>query len=400
MKTKILIISLYYPPINSIASNRIASFTKYLDKNLFDIDIITVKSNSTLPLERRDNLTIYRVSQNPFDAYCKITKNTNYVVRKFKALYNIVVKDYLFKKFKLKALKKAVELYDVSSYDILLSSYAPELTHEVALEIKRKYPSIKWVADMRDEMSLNPFVTQDKKDDLAHLEQNIFDVCDALTTVSKPILDDFIKLSSNKTILFREIRNGFDFEFNNEKSKNNIFTISYIGSFYGSINPNNFLKAIGILLSNKKITNLKIQFIGNSGNFDIPENLKKFIEVQSLVEHNEALELMKNSDALLLIHPNTGRKGVYTGKLFEYLGMNKPILALVDTSDVASQLIAKANAGYSVEENNIEEIQNRFLDIYSQWEKGEAFKPNIAVIKQHHRREQVKRLQLLIEELK
>jgi len=33
----------------------------------------------------------------------------------------------------------------------------------------------------------------------------------------------------------------------------------------------------------------------------------------------------KESDALLLIHPSNGRKGIFTGKLFEYLGVLKPI---------------------------------------------------------------------------
>ena len=42
MKKNILIISIYYPPIQSIASNRIHSFAKYLDKEKYNVYVHTL----------------------------------------------------------------------------------------------------------------------------------------------------------------------------------------------------------------------------------------------------------------------------------------------------------------------------------------------------------------------
>ena len=44
-------------------------------------------------------------------------------------------------------------------------------------------------------------------------------------------------------------------------------------------------------------------------------------------------------DFNLFVHPRSERKGVYTGKLFDYISAAKPILACVDKDDVAAKMI-------------------------------------------------------------
>ena len=68
-------------------------------------------------------------------------------------------------------------------------------------------------------------------------------------------------------------------------------------------------------------------------------------------------------DANLVIHPTTQRKGVYTGKLFDYISARKPILALMDESDVAAQLIRDFDCGYICDNSNIQGIKQQILDI-------------------------------------
>ncbi len=108
---------------------------------------------------------------------------------------------------------------------------------------------------------------------------------------------------------------------------------------------------------------------------------------------------MRQSDALLLIHPNNGRKGVFTGKLFEYLGVLKPIIGLIDEGDVASKLIQKCNAGYVSEETNISKVNNIIQLVYHDWKNKTTREIDITEIKKHHRYEQTKRLEVLIDKL-
>lgn len=117
------------------------------------------------------------------------------------------------------------------------------------------------------------------------------------------------------------------------------------------------------------------------------------------VSHIKALEFMSQSDVLLLIHPNNGWKGVYTGKLFEYSGMLRPIIALIDKSDVAAKLIKDCRAGYVADSDNIEEISHIILQAYNDWKSGTRLNYNVELIKSLHRKEQVKILGELIDVL-
>ena len=401
MKKNILIISIYYPPIESIASNRIYSFAKYLDKNKFNIFVHTVDTKA----KYNNNLVgvkISRVENNPLFKAMTFEKRTNKIIHYLKVVYNKTLNKFIddpYTSWVKKSKQKLEKLIKENNIDCIISSFAPIASHKLALELKKEFPKIKWIADMRDEMSASPFIDTKTKNIYTNLEKEIFKYADAITSVSKPIVDEFRELSKNNKLKFKEIRNGYDFDINNRMPKNSIFTISYVGNFYGEINPKNFLQALSDLVGSKEIDNILVKFIGVKTHFDIPSNLKNSIKIIPPVSHKEAVEYMKSSDALLLIHPNNGRKGVFTGKLFEYMATLNPIIALVDTQDVAAKLIEEANCGYVAKSNSIEEIKVAILKAYNGYKSGARLDVNLDIIKLHHRREQAKRLEKLILEL-
>jgi len=269
----------------------------------------------------------------------------------------------------------------------------------LALRLKKDFPHLKWIADMRDEMSASPFINSKQKLKYEKLEEEIFEYCDALTTVSKPILDEFENMSKNKSVIFKEIRNGYDFDIEKKRGKNSQFTMVYMGNFYGKRNPNIFLKAFSELVEENKIDNFKIKFIGVKTHFNPPANLKENLFVENEIPHKDAIVEMKKSDSLLLIHPNNGRKGIFTGKLFEYLATLNPIIALVDTEDVAAKLIVECNAGYVSEAEDIKTVKQIILKAFDDWTQGVGRDINIHLIEKHHRKEQAKRLEKVIEGL-
>jgi len=70
---------------------------------------------------------------------------------------------------------------------------------------------------------------------LAKFEKVIVKKVDLITAVSTPILDDFKRIADEvkSDCDFLEIRNGFDFEIDFTYKPNNVFTVTYAGSFYG-----------------------------------------------------------------------------------------------------------------------------------------------------------------------
>jgi hypothetical protein len=72
----------------------------------------------------------------------------------------------------------------------------------------------------------------------------------------------------------------------------------------------------------------------------------RLVEIHPPVSHRESLGLQCQADVLLLLLWNAERQaGVYTGKLFEYIGARRPILAIGNDRNVAAQLIADRGAG-------------------------------------------------------
>jgi hypothetical protein len=53
-------------------------------------------------------------------------------------------------KWKKVTLNKIIAVHESTPFDLIISSYAPAECHEVALNFKKQFSQIPWVADMRD----------------------------------------------------------------------------------------------------------------------------------------------------------------------------------------------------------------------------------------------------------
>jgi hypothetical protein len=72
------------------------------------------------------------------------------------------------------------------------------------------------------------------------------------------------------------------------------------------------------------------------------------VRIHPWVPHEESLRLQGTADVLLLPmwnHPS--EIGVFTGKLFEYVGSRRPILAITSPANVAARLIRARRLGFA-----------------------------------------------------
>ena len=144
-------------------------------------------------------------------------------------------------------------------------------------------------------------------------------------------------------------------------------------------------------MENNEINNFLIEIIGNNAPINIPNELRKYIKIITKMPYSELISYArKKADLLLMISPSDIEKGCYTGKLFDYVGIGKPILGLVPKNDVAADLIKETHIGYIAENENIEEIKNVLKSAYEDWKENKNFIPNYKLIKQHQRKEQIK----------
>src|SRR5207244_7291022 len=96
------------------------------------------------------------------------------------------------------------------------------------------------------------------------------------------------------------------------------------------------------------------------------------LELHPYVPRRRALELQRDSDALLLLIPEAGGRGrgVLSGKVFEYLAAERPILALVPPEGAAARLLNETGAGVVVPPDDVPAIRSGLEELVSRSRAG------------------------------
>ncbi len=156
------------------------------------------------------------------------------------------------------------------------------------------------------------------------------------------------------------IANGSDFDdfAGLEHHASDRFRITHTGSFFGKRSPRPFLEA----LARSGLEDVVARFVGDfrSADREWAEELGlgDRLELIPYVPRRRSLELQRDSEALLLLIPEAaGRgKGVLSGKVFEYLAAERPVLAVVPPDGAAAGLIRETGAGVVAPPEDVDAI--------------------------------------------
>ena len=90
------------------------------------------------------------------------------------------------------------------------------------------------------------------------------------------------------------------------------------------------------------------------------------------MSRHEALALQRDSDALLLLIPDAGGRGqgVLSGKVFEYLAAERPILAAVPPEGAAADLIRETGAGVVAAPDDVPALTAALSELHEAWRAG------------------------------
>jgi glycosyltransferase involved in cell wall biosynthesis len=255
--------------------------------------------------------------------------------------------------------------------DAILSSSYPVTCHLIAEAFAEKY-HIPWIADLRDLWTQNPYSNHCalRKFVEKRLELRTLAKASALVTVSKPLADDLGRLHTNKPVYV--ITNGFDptdacFDPPELTEK---FTITYTGALYnGKRDPSMLFEALKNLIRNGIIepNRVEVRFFGSQDLwlFDVirDANLDSIVKIFGFIPREKALQMQRESQLLLLLlWKNPQERGVYTGKVFEYLAAGRPIIALGGPEEsVVKDLINETQAGhYSSSLEDLETVLSKY----------------------------------------
>jgi len=167
--------------------------------------------------------------------------------------------------------------------------------------------------------------------------------------------------------------------------------ITYAGLFYEFITPKYFLKAFKKLTIEKPqiAENIRLNFIGflrNENRKLIKKlNLQDKVREFGYLSHVDTLQKMIDSDVLwLMVGKGKNADTISSGKLYEYFGTHKPIIACLP--DGALKTAAKDyKASFITEPDNIKQIKNVFIEVYNRFVKNDLPAPEEEFIEKHRR---------------
>lgn len=149
------------------------------------------------------------------------------------------------------------------------------------------------------------------------------------------------------------------------KLSENKFNILYTGA-HGTANCLEFILEVAKLL---KDDNIMFNLIGEG---EKKEELIKKAEEYNLknikfyppINKNFIPSTLKNGDAMILPVRNKSlyKYGISPNKMYEYFASSRPIIF---SGNVANDMVKEANAGISVEAENIEKIKKAILSLYN-----------------------------------
>ena len=99
-----------------------------------------------------------------------------------------------------------------------------------------------------------------------------------------------------------------------------------------------------------------------------------------------SLALQRDSEALLLLIPDAGGRGrgVLSGKVFEYVAVGRPILALVPPDGAAAQLIRETGSGVVAPPDDPVAIRAALESLHARWREDGL--PDVDLGEDWHRR--------------
>ena len=313
-------------------------------------------------------------------------------------------------------IDQAVELFETRHhehpYDAIMSRSMPPESVDVAKRIRENHPDIPWIASLADPIGKMPYETQglildsavlsarDKADFIyalhhgidqwrGHWNPGIQLMC------QKKDLEDYVITQADAVIMPHETMRAFVLD-NRRRSNtfvvphsfdrslypkepaetpmNGITTLTYIGHTDALRSLEPLVRAVMHVQKTtpEALDHLRIRFIGN-----VPQDistlvfsnfLHNVISIEGSVDYLESLAIMQQSDWLIHVDASfdfledTGGSIFFAGKLADYMGTSRPILAITGKGSPADTIVTRAG-GLCFPADDIVPMAQALIDI-------------------------------------
>ncbi len=421
---KVLLITYYWPPAGGAGVQRWLKFVKYLSSMGFDIHVYTA-SNPEVPAQDESLLeevpsqlkVVKKPIWEPFEVYRRFTgkkdKSSNaflseesrgkHSLAEYLALWvraNLFLPDA--KRFwitpSLRFLRKYIRTHQIP---LIISTGPPHTVHKIAYHLHRK-EDVRWLADFRD-----PWTQIDYFHELPMLsvvkkwhqrwERKIVQTADKVVVVSPQMETYFAKLLPASTHKLSLITNGYDSTITQAAVLDNAFSIVHSGSINADRTHASFFQGLKAALEAEPTLKKHLQLVWIGKLSYEARQLLKMYELEpyavfpGYVPYAQLASRLATARILYLPINNTpDAKGIVTGKFFEYLPAQRPVLAQGPLDGNLATLIERTQSGvifdFEDKESVTEWILNRYklyINHNDAWENHDIEAFSRQVLSQH-----------------
>ena len=396
----ILMVAFHYPPEGSSSGVlRTLKYTKYLPEFNWQSHVLTL-TESHYP-EKNPEL----LNEIPEEVHVHRTHAFNsakhFAIRgRYLALLAIPDRFVSWWPFGVVRGVKIIKKWPIQA---LYSTSPQPTTHLIAGWLK-KLTKLPWVADFRDpwiEEGLYPVPGTLQYKLESKLENWVIQSADHVTVTTARLKEDFLRRYPNiSPQKISVIHNGYDeadFQKLQHTNSPEHFEIIHAGLITQEYrNPFPLLKAVSQILRKGKAQGhrIRVTFLGGGGFLHSKAfqdmvgslGLNEVVHVEPRVPNSNALLRMAGAAVLLLLQATEDTSTLIPAKAFEYLRINKPILAVTGNGATADLLMGFSDCYvHSADDSNgmFETIQ----ELFSRWSQGVTTgKTRLQDIQQYERR--------------
>jgi glycosyltransferase involved in cell wall biosynthesis len=246
-----------------------------------------------------------------------------------------------------------VQREDGGSLPVIVSTSPPITTHLCAWWLKRRF-GCAWVADFRDPLRDNPCHPPRYHRSNKSFEELFFRNADAIIANTDSVAELWRMRYPQWQNKIHVIWNGFDPEASPEAAPIPLRpyrVMCHVGSLYCSRYPTPVIASLARLIAAGRVdpNALRLYLAGSASEPHSEDVSRTWIEfLPGLLPRNEATQLITEADFLLLIDFTIGPRGLQVpAKLFEYLTIGRPILAVTLPDSPVESILRRSGIPYA-----------------------------------------------------
>jgi glycosyltransferase involved in cell wall biosynthesis len=263
------------------------------------------------------------------------------------------------------AYSKACEIIEHTGIKHVITTSPPHSTQLIGLMLKKRFPEIKWIADLRDPWTdifyykqFYPTIISKAID--SNYEKKVLEKADKIIVVGESLKKLFSEKIKNPD-KFEVITNGFDEDdFQGDFPETPpVFTETYVGTLSDIYPIDGFIRALEKFREEGNRFILRFIGIVSMRQADLLKSRLKDSELQFMpyADHSRAISYMLESSVLLLIIPeHESNKSIITGKIFEYIASCRPIITIGPKNGDAASIVRSSKAGEIFEYTESDEM--------------------------------------------